>query len=366
MSNNAGQPAVGSSPPGTAAARRSPQRAGSSAPLPAALTQVTSGAHAAAVLGRRARSSPVMGRVVGRRTDAAPRAVASVVGQLKARSAAAPDAAAAAAAAAGVTPGPTPAQLQAENERLRERAAAAEAQLQAMKQSHSPRVSFGPAPEPESELRTPPSSPEGLAVRAARRVRALSSGSSDGDGSPSFSPAEQLSEFSTVKVEQRVRASRRIARTTSKHSLDFEVQASNVTRGQLDFIGRGLHDNREVLDSDTDSLKEARQAKFARIQIQSSGARTKVQDLTYVQQKERVKLLEGLCTFMNVEWGMTSPSVIISVTGNAVDVPLRPLFAEQFKAALLNATRCTNAWITTGGACVHTSNSTDQLQLLSC
>ena len=76
----------------------------------------------------------------------------------------------------------------------------------------------------------------------------------------------------------------------------------------------------------------------------------RLQDLNYAAQKERVALLQGLCSFMTVEWGVAPPSVIISVTGNAQDISLRPLFEEQLKAALLNATRCTNAWITTGGS----------------
>ena len=59
--------------------------------------------------------------------------------------------------------------------------------------------------------------------------------------------------------------------------------------------------------------------------------------------------MKGLSSFMAVEWGMSPPSVIVAVTGDATDTTLRPRFEQQFTAALLNATRTANAWITTGG-----------------
>ena len=67
------------------------------------------------------------------------------------------------------------------------------------------------------------------------------------------------------------------------------------------------------------------------------------------RQKQRVRILREVVDFMKYEWHLQMPSVIISVTGNALPFTLRPKYLELFTTALLNATRSTNAWIVTGG-----------------
>ena len=253
------------------------------------------------------------------------------------------------------------AELHAENEKLRaqlenEKLRAQLAQMQSDQRLHSPppsarpTMALEPGPEPEPVAQSglvfkafePEPEPEPEAGPASAPAPAPP---------PATSHSPKTSAFTMKNAAERFRKNSRkhkLSRSTTSHSMDFEVQAQNVTHGQLEFISHGLDDERQVLDSDTDSLKEARQAKFIRVAM--AGAKDPILSIRDTsRQKDRVKLIQGLCTFMSIEWGLEPPSVIISVTGNANDVKLRPQFEEQFKAALLSATRSTNAWITTGG-----------------
>jgi CRP-like cAMP-binding protein len=125
-----------------------------------------------------------------------------------------------------------------------------------------------------------------------------------------------------------------------------EVQARNVVEGKLEFA-----QGREVLDSAVvpprGTLREARQARFIKCQV--SEWTQPFLELERAKRKEQVELLRGLCDFMRTQWNLAPPSVIISVTGDAGPLNLRPHKREIFRTALLNATRSTNAWIVTGG-----------------
>ena len=132
-----------------------------------------------------------------------------------------------------------------------------------------------------------------------------------------------------------------------------EVHAHNVVEGKLEFVS-----GREVLDSSIlpprGTLREARQAYFVKCQV---GEWVKPYlDVEQTRRVEQVRLLRGLCDFMRNQWSLSPPSVIISVTGDAGGLNLRPNKNEIFRSALLNATRSTNAWcalllISTGFDC---------------
>ena len=130
----------------------------------------------------------------------------------------------------------------------------------------------------------------------------------------------------------------------SKSSLDFFVDPDKMTFGQMAFP----EGTRDLQVPNTDSILEAGQAKFLR--MYSAQAATPFDKLSHNSQETRTRLLRGLTDFMRYEWGLLSPSMIISVTGNALPFTLRPRYEALFSSALLNATRNTNAWIITGGS----------------
>lgn len=122
--------------------------------------------------------------------------------------------------------------------------------------------------------------------------------------------------------------------------VDMHVHVSNGTQGQLDF-----ETGRTVLNPNAASLDEARQARYLRLLCSSEPFHS----MSVEEQIDRVALLREVVDFMRYSWQLRMPSVIFSVTGSAAEFSLRPKFRDVFVAALLNATRSTNAWIVSGG-----------------
>lgn len=122
---------------------------------------------------------------------------------------------------------------------------------------------------------------------------------------------------------------------------DVSMEMEHGIYGQLVF-----ETGRHVVDTSAQSLPEARQAKFLKLETQECESFLELDD---VAQSSRVKLLRGLADYMRYSWGLKPPSVILSVTGSATPFTLRPSYQRAFSRSLLHATRNTNAWVFTGG-----------------
>ena len=121
--------------------------------------------------------------------------------------------------------------------------------------------------------------------------------------------------------------------------ISMEMQAGS--HGQLEF-----ESGREVVDTGAQSLLEAKQAKFIRLQTPNIES---FPHLDREAQRSRVKILRELADFMRYSWGLTVPSVILSITGSATPFSLRPIYQQAFSRSLQTATKQTNAWVFTGG-----------------
>ncbi len=158
----------------------------------------------------------------------------------------------------------------------------------------------------------------------------------------------------------------RMGRTSSiEEDLSTKHEADNSLRSSSDLAGlfagsgdvcmemeRGIYGQlvfdtgRHVVDTSAQSLPEARQAKFLKLE---TGECERFLQLDAAAQRARVQILRGLADYMRYSWELKPPSVILSVTGSATPFTLRPSYQQAFSRSLLHATRHTNAWVFTGG-----------------
>ena len=126
---------------------------------------------------------------------------------------------------------------------------------------------------------------------------------------------------------------------------NLRISRGTGLAGQLSFAE--TRPPRVLLNAGAESLAEARQAKF--IRLQAPYGQTEFRSLPSAQQMQRAQLLRQTLEFFKQTWNMSVPSVIFSVTGSALPFTLRPQYDEIFGLSLANATRNTNAWVVTGG-----------------
>ena len=102
--------------------------------------------------------------------------------------------------------------------------------------------------------------------------------------------------------------------------------------------------NKESANEDKDVLAMGK----VTIESHKMGS-TQVADFAVVRHKPNMENMEQLMKFLQKEWKLPAPDVLISVAGSAERLSMEQPLQETFKNGLASAARSTKAWVVTGG-----------------